>query len=207
MDYVARAAPIDAASLVVFNAVVAEVDLQLRVEQLRVGVAEAVYALLHISDNQTVVAVCQTVSDKRQQIFPLHPRRVLKLVEQEIVQIHADALIDERRFTPIDDTLHDVVCAGEQYCVVLVGEILHAGVDVAKQTELVGEVKNLFVRGIHRVVIQYFGQAVANGDVVYFCALFVDERLIGDFFSTFLSKSFIRNGLSELFRASRNLVK
>ena len=117
--------------------------LQLRVEQLRVGVAEAVYALLHISDNQTVVAVCQTVSDKRQQIFPLHPRRVLKLVEQEIVQIHADALIDERRLTPIDDALHDVVCAGEQYCVVLVGEILHAGVDVAQQTELVGEVKNL----------------------------------------------------------------
>ena len=61
------------------------------------------------------------------------------------MQIHADALIDERRFTPINDALHDVVCAGEQYCVVLVGEILHAGVDVAQQTELVGVVKNLLV--------------------------------------------------------------
>ncbi len=136
---VVGAAPVGAAlSVIVLQLTFREILAQLRMKQLRVGVAETVDALLYIANDEAVVPICQTVAHQRQQVFPLHARRVLKLVDEVVVDIHADALVDKRHLASADNAAHNVVGARQQDGVVVGGEFEYSSIDVAKQSQMVG---------------------------------------------------------------------
>ena len=78
-------------------------------QQCAVAVAEAVDGLLLVADDEAVVALGDAVGDKRTQVVPLHVRRVLELVDQKVVERHAETLVDEGRVAAVDDFFEEVV--------------------------------------------------------------------------------------------------
>ncbi len=92
-------------------------------EQVGVGVAEAVDALLLVADYKVFVAVREAFHQQRPQIVPLHTRCVLHLVDEEVAQIVAEALVDERGLVVVDDVAEQGIGVGQEYYVVVFAEI------------------------------------------------------------------------------------
>ena len=67
-----------------------------------VGAAPAVDALLHVTHQKVLLSLRDTVLDERAEIVPLNPGRVLKFVQQKMLEPHSQLLVDERSVRAVD---------------------------------------------------------------------------------------------------------
>ncbi len=104
-------------------------------EQFGIGVAETVDTLLLVADDEIFMAVGEAFHHQRTQIVPLHARRVLHLVDEEMAQIVAQALVDERSLVVVYDVAEQRVGIGEEYYVVVLAEIGDMPKQAAEQSE------------------------------------------------------------------------
>ena len=77
--------------------------LQAAAQQAPVAPSPAVNALLDIAHHQGVVAGGHAVLQQRAEVVPLDIGRILEFVQEEVVEAHAQFLIDERSVGPVDN--------------------------------------------------------------------------------------------------------
>ena len=120
----------------------AQVAVEIVAHQAPVGTAPAVDRLLDVAHHQVGVALGHAVGKQRAEIVPLQDRRVLRLVEQDVVVAVADLLVDEGRVVVGDDAAQQVGGLPEEHHVVLLQVFLEVTVNVgvdAQQMEVVAD--------------------------------------------------------------------
>ena len=111
-----------------------ETGLHTLVEQLPVRIAEAVYALLDVSDYEIFVVVRIAFLQQRQEIHPLYIGGVLELVQQEMLETYAHLLVHERRIAASYDVLEDSVGVVQAHHVLLPEQGVEGGVELPRQS-------------------------------------------------------------------------
>ena len=94
------------------------------VEDLPVRVAETVDTLLHIAHYQTTAIAGNTVENEWLEVLPLQCRRVLKLINHDVLDDGASLFVDEWYVLFVDDIAKEIGSLGKEETVVLVVKIL-----------------------------------------------------------------------------------
>ena len=120
----------------------AQVAVEIVAHQAPVGTAPAVDRLLDVAHHQIGVALGHAVGKQRAEIVPLEDRRVLRLVEEDVVVAVADLLVHERRVVVGNDAAQQVGRLPEEHHVVLLQVFLQMPMDIgvnAQQMEVVAD--------------------------------------------------------------------
>ena len=100
-----------------------------------VALPEAVYGLLAIAHHQRTTALAHPVLQQRHQVVPLHHRRVLKLVYQEVAIAVSEALVDEwsRVVLVLNHTVYQAIEVAQVHHLVVAGIAAHLPVQQSQQ--------------------------------------------------------------------------
>ncbi len=93
-------------------------------QQGAVGISEAVDCLLLVADYEAVVAFGYAVGHQGAQVVPLEVGGVLKLVDKQAVELHAEAFVYEGHLGIADYTPQEVAGVGYEYEVAVFEECL-----------------------------------------------------------------------------------
>ena len=133
--------------------------LHLAVQQVQVGAAPAVDALLDVPHHQRTLPAVDGVLEQRPEVLPLQAGGILELVEHEVVVAGSHLFIDEWRIAAVDDSAQDVGRLGEQHQVVFLEQRRQVGIEVGDDTQQVdvaveqfGSGRRLLVAGGHHLL-------------------------------------------------------
>ena len=107
--------------------------LRQRHKLAHVALTETVDGLLAVAHHQRLVALADAVLQQRHQVVPLQHRRVLELVNQEVVVAVAQALVDERRGLVAHNTINQTVEFREMHHLVLLAVEVELMLQLAQQ--------------------------------------------------------------------------
>ena len=128
--------------------VVDKIGMNALLQQIPIGTTPAIDTLFHVADNQVPVVLAHAILQQRFEILPLQPRRILKFVQHEMMQISAGFFVHKRRVAALRDLVQKIGSTANQHDIFFVAIVGYLLAQIAQNAEYV----DVFVHGTHRQI-------------------------------------------------------